>query len=61
MRPLSSGLHPLFRDGPVHLSRPRLGHTDTSSLVEKHLVIPPIIYPSCHITIVAATKYNTEG
>ena len=45
------------------VSRPRLGHMDPSSPIEKHFVLPPILYAGCqhiHILVSIASYYYAQ-
>jgi hypothetical protein len=50
-----------LRKVPARPSRPRLGHMDPSSPIEKHFVLPPILYAGCqHILSIAGYHYAEE-
>ena len=45
------------------VSRPRLGHMDPSSPIEKHFVLPPILYAGCqniYILVSIASYYYAQ-
>ena len=57
---MSSGPHQLTPEGP-RPSRPRLGHLDPSSPIEKHFVLQPILYAGYqHIIIIIASYYHAQ-
>ena len=47
----------LLQKGPAHQSRLRLGHMDPSSPIEKHEVLPPILYAGCLFLLLSVASY----
>ena len=58
MRP---ALISLLQKVPARPPRPRLKHMDPSSPIEKHFVLPPILYEGCqHISLSIASYHHAQ-
>jgi hypothetical protein len=57
-RPWVLALISSLRKVPARPSRPRLGQMDPSSPIEKHFVLPPILYAGCQHILLSIASYH---